>query len=91
MIQRIRREYGYRYGIFGTGVRANYVGVHTYVIQVGQYVYVAKQLLRWRWSKYVDLVVNAPVMVAIEKGKMYIPTENGKEVEATIVKTILKQ
>lgn len=78
-------------GIFGTSVRANYVGVHTYVIQVGEYVYIAKQLLRWRWSKYVDLVVNAPVQVAIEKGKMYIPFADGKEVEAMIVKTILKK
>jgi hypothetical protein len=78
-------------GIFGVGARANYIGIHTYVIQIGQYVYIAKQPLRWRWSKYVSLVVNDPVTVAIENGKMYIPFANGKEMEAVVVKTIHKE
>lgn len=80
----------YMPGANGT-VTANYVGIHTYVIQVGSYVYVAQQLLRWRWSKYVNLIVNGTAQVAIEDGKLYIATADGKATEATIVKTILKQ
>ena len=59
------------------------------MIQVGQYVYVAQQVLRWRWSKYVDL--DGFVTVTIENGKMYIPFVDGKEMEAVIVKTIFNE
>jgi len=62
----------------------------TYVIELGDYVYVAQERLRWRWSKGADLTVNAPVKVAIEKKTLYVLGEDGKEHEAEITKKILK-
>lgn len=62
----------------------------TYVIELGDRVYVATERLRWRWSKPADVTVNAPVKVAIEKNKLYLLGEDGKEHEAEIVKKALK-
>jgi hypothetical protein len=62
-----------------------------YVIEVGQYVYVSQERLRWKWSKPADLTVNAPVKVAIEKNTMYLIGDDGKEHEAEIVKKTLKE
>ena len=62
-----------------------------YVIELGEYVYVAQERLRWRWSKPADLTVNGSVKVAIEKKKLYLMDDDGKEHEAEIVKKILKE
>ena len=50
----------------------------------------AQQRLRWKWSKPANLTVNGPVKVAIEKDKLFLIGEDGKEHEASIVKKILK-
>jgi hypothetical protein len=41
-------------------------------------------------SKPVNLIINAPVRFAIEKRKLYVIDNDGKEHEAQIVKQILK-
>jgi hypothetical protein len=62
-----------------------------YVVEIGQYVYVSQERLRWKWSKPAEVTVNAPVKVAIEKNTMYLIGNDGKEHEAEIVKKILKE
>lgn len=70
--------------------RAVYRVYQDYVIETDQYVYIAEERLRWRWSKPANLTVNGPVQYAIEKNKMFILDEDAKEHEARVVKKILK-
>ncbi len=77
-------------GTTSTSQTAIYKVYQTYVVEGGGYVYVAKERLRWRWSKPANLTVNGPLKYAIEKRKLYLLDEEGKEHEATIVKKILK-
>ena len=75
----------------GTAIGVPVNKVHqTYVIDLGDIVYVARQHLRWKWSKSAELTVNGTVKVAIEKSKLYLIGEDGKEYEADIVKKSLK-
>lgn len=67
-----------------------YRAFQDYVIDVGTYVYVAEERVRPK-SKPVNLVINAAVKYAIEKRKLYVIDNDGKEHEAQIVKQILKQ
>ena len=62
----------------------------TYIIEANRYVYVAKERLRWRWSKPANLTVNGPVKYAVEKRNLFLLDEDGKEDEATISKKVLK-
>lgn len=61
----------------------------TYIVDLGEYVYVAREQLRGK-AKPVQITVNAPVKVAIEKDKLYLISDDGKERKAEIVKRILK-
>jgi hypothetical protein len=70
--------------------RANYAVYQTYVIESDKFVYVATEHLPWRWSKPVDLIVNGPVKFAVEKKKLYLLDDKGKEHQATISKQILR-
>jgi hypothetical protein len=75
----------------GTSSSTAVYRVHqVYAIELGDRIYIAREVLRWRWSKPANLTVNAPIRVAIEKNKLYILDEDGKEHEATIQKKILK-
>jgi hypothetical protein len=67
-----------------------YRAIQDYVIDAGTYIYVAEERVRPK-SKPVNLVINAPVKYAIEKRKLYVIDDDGKEHEAQIVKQILKQ
>jgi hypothetical protein len=83
-------DYGSTVQATGSSTAA-YQVTQTYVVEIGTYVYVGQERLRWRWSKPADLTVNRPVVVAIEKDKMYLFGNDGNEHEATIVKKILKE
>ena len=61
------------------------------MIEVGDYIYVAQERLRTRRSKPADLTINASVKLAIERDKLYLVGEDGKEHEADITKKILKE
>jgi hypothetical protein len=61
------------------------------VIESDTHVYVARERLRWRWSKPANLTINAPIRFAIEKDRRFILDEDGKEHEAKITKKILKE
>ena len=62
----------------------------TFVIEGDQYVYLAQERLRWRWSKAGNVTVNGPVKYAIEKRKLYVMDEDGKEHEMEMVKKTLR-
>jgi hypothetical protein len=63
----------------------------TFVIEGDQYVYLAQEHLRWRWSKAANVTVNGPVKYAVEKRKLYVMDEDRKEHEMEIVKKTLRQ
>ncbi|MFB3779044.1 MAG: hypothetical protein ACE141_15610 [Bryobacteraceae bacterium] len=73
-----------------TTQQANYAVYQVYTIEVGDLIYVAEQRLRWRWSKPADLTINDPVQLAVEKDKIFILDEKGKEHEARITKRTRK-
>jgi len=60
-----------------------------YVIDARTYIYVAEERVSAR-SKAVNLIIKGPVKFAIEKRKLYVIDNDGKEHEAEIVKQILK-
>src|SRR5579872_6079301 len=62
----------------------------TFVIEGDQYVYLAQERLRWRWSKAANVTVNGPVQYAVEKRKLYVLDEDGKEHEMEIIKKTLR-
>ena len=62
----------------------------TFLIEGDQYVYLAQEHLRWRWSKAANVTVNGPVKYAVEKRKLYVVDEDGKEHEMDIVKKTLR-
>jgi hypothetical protein len=81
----------YTYGsvVNGTG------GVHqgeriTYRIDDGKYVYTASHTHRRR-DKALPLTVNDKIKFALEKDKVYILDEDGKEHELKFVKKTLKE
>lgn len=78
------------YGPPVSNTTAHYAVYQTYVIEGEKYVYVASERLSWRWSKPAMLIVNAPVRYAIEKRKLFLIDEDGKEHEAAIEKQILR-
>lgn len=61
-----------------------------FVIEGDQYVYLAQERLRWRWSKAANVTVNGTVKYAIEKRKLVLIDEDGKEHELEVVKKTLR-
>ncbi len=77
-------------GTTTTSHRAVYRVYETFVIEGDTRTYVGEQRLRWRWSKPAILTVNGPVKFAVEKRKLFVIDDEGKECEMAIVKQILK-
>ena len=69
---------------------ATYRVYETLTIEGDSHIYVARRGLRWRWSKSLDLAVNASVKFAVEKRKLFVIDEDGKEHELSITKRVLK-
>jgi len=67
-----------------------YAVYQTYAIEWGNHVYVCQERLRWRWSKPAVLTVNGPVQFSMEKNRLYLKDEEGREHETKIIKKILK-
>jgi hypothetical protein len=84
-------NYGTYQGSTNTSQTAVYRVYETFIIEGETYAYVAQERLRWRWSKPANLTVNGPVKYAVEKRKLYVIDEDGKEHEMEVVKRILKQ
>jgi hypothetical protein len=68
----------------GTG--AVYHVSETFLIEGDKYVYMVREHLKWRWSKAASLTVNGPVKYAVERRKLFLMDEDGKEHEMEIVK-----
>jgi hypothetical protein len=84
-------NYGTYQGTTTTSHTAVYRVYETFIIEGDTYAYVAQERLRWRWSKPANLTVNGPVKYAVEKRKLYVIDDDGKEHEMEVMKRILKQ
>jgi hypothetical protein len=62
----------------------------TYEIEGDQYVYLAQQHIKWRWSKAADIAVNGRIQYAVDKRKLYLVDDQRKVYELQIVKKVLK-
>jgi len=63
----------------------------TFLIEGPTHAYLVQQRLRWKWSKPANLTVNGPVKFSVEKRKVFVVDEDGKEYEMEVVKKVLKQ
>lgn len=63
----------------------------TFLIEGETHAYLAQERLRWKWSKPANLTVNGPVKFAVEKRKLFVIDEDGKEHEMEIVKKVLRE
>jgi hypothetical protein len=71
--------------------RAVYRVYETFVIEGDQYVYLAQERLKWRWSKPANVTVNGTVQYVVDKRKLIVLDEDGKEHEMEIIKKTLRQ
>ena len=62
----------------------------TFLIEGETHAYLAQERIRWRWSKAANLTVNGPVKFAVEKRKLFVIDDDGKEHEMEIVKKVLR-
>jgi hypothetical protein len=61
-----------------------------YTIEVGNKVYTASEHLLFPWSKPANITVGEPVKLDIEKNKLYILDDDGKEHKTTITGVKMK-
>ena len=81
----------YTYGSVVNGTGGIHQGEYiTYRIDDGKYIYVAKHSHR-RHDKALPVTVNDKIKFAVEKEKVYILDEDGKEHELKFVKKTLKE
>jgi|ERR1035437_4125416 hypothetical protein len=78
------------YGTTNTSQAAVYRVYQNFLIEGPTHAYLVQQFLRWRWSKAANLTVNAPVKFAVEKRKLFLIDEDGKEHQMEIIKRILR-
>ena len=78
-------------GNTNTSQTAIYRVFETFLIEGDTYAYWAQERLRFRWSKAANLTVNGPVKYALEKRKLFVIDEDGKEHEMEVVKKTLRQ
>ena len=83
-------NYGTYQGTTNTSQAAVYRVYQTFLIEGETTAYLAQERLAWRWSKAANLTVNGSVKFAIDKRKLYVTDEDGKEHEMEILKKILR-
>jgi hypothetical protein len=72
-------------------VRAAYQRYETFLIEGDTYAYLAQEHLQEMSSEPANLRVNQPVKFAVEKRKLFVIDDEGKEHEMKIVKNVLRQ
>jgi hypothetical protein len=77
-------------GSTNSTITENYDTYQNYTIDGGNKIYVASEHLLFPWSKPASASVGEKVKFAVEKGKLYLAGDDGKEHKANIVKTSLK-
>jgi len=83
-------NYGSYQGHTNTSQTAVYRVYETFLIEGETHAYLAQERLHRRWSKPANLTVNGPVKFAIEKRKLFVIDDDGKEHEMEITKKILR-
>jgi hypothetical protein len=68
----------------------DYDTYQNYTIDDGKKVYVARERLLFPWSKPASANVGEQIKFAVEKGKVYLAGDDGKEHKASVVKVSLK-
>ena len=63
----------------------------TYAIDTGDYVYVASEVLSFRWSKPCKVTVNGPVKYAVENDTLYVLDEAPQFCEGVLHRGCSKQ
>jgi hypothetical protein len=84
-------DYGTYQGNTTSSQTAVYRVYETFFIEGDTHAYLVQERLRWRWSKPANLTVNGPVKFAVDKRKLFVIDEDGKEHEMEIVKKVLRQ
>jgi hypothetical protein len=79
---------GYYHGNTNGSQVAIYHHYETFVIEGDGYIYEVEE--RKRPSKAANLTVNGPVKYAVEKRKLYVLDDDGKQHEMEIIKKTLK-
>lgn len=77
-------------GTTSSSQTAIYRVYQNFEIEGDQFVYLAQEHIKWRWSKPADLTVNGKVKYAVEKRKLFVIDDEGKEHEMEIVKKVLR-
>lgn len=81
-------NYGTYQGHTNTSETPVYRVYETFLIESETHAYLAEERLRWRWSKPANLTVNGPVKFTVEKRKLFVIDDDGKQHEMEIVKRI---
>jgi hypothetical protein len=68
-----------------------YTVYQNFLIEGETHAYLAQERLRWVWSKPANVTVNGPVKFAVEKRKLFVIDEDGKEHEMEIIKKVLRE
>jgi hypothetical protein len=68
----------------------NYDNYVTYTVEAGEFTYTAKQHLLFPWSKPANVAVGGQLKYAVEKDKLYLLDDDGKESSAKILKKAVK-
>ena len=68
----------------------DYDTYQNYTIDDGKKIYVVRERLLFPWSKPADTTVGDQLKFAVEKGKVYLAGDDGKEHKASVVKVSLK-
>jgi len=83
-------SYGTYNGNTSTSQTAIYRVYQDFVIEGETYAYYAQEHIKWRWSKPANLTVNGTVKYAVDKRKLYVIDDDGKEHEMEIMKKVLR-
>jgi hypothetical protein len=83
-------NYGTYQGNTSSTQTAVYRVFETFLIEGETHAFLARERLKWRWSKPANLTVNGPVKFAVEKRKLYVLDEDGKEHDMEVMKRILR-
>ena len=67
----------------------NYETYQTYTIKGEQKTYQAREHLLFPWSKPANVTVGGTLKFAVDKSKLYLLDEDGKEHKATVMKVSL--
>ena len=83
--------YGTYQGNTNTSQTAVYKTYQTFLIEGETHTYLVQQRLRWRWSNPANLTVNDSVKLAVDRRRLFVIDDDGKQHEMEIVKRVLRQ